>query len=63
MKLNKIDKTEVNEIKRKIKNEQEVRISERALKVEQDQTLHTLNRRVIRNFLEQGSFLGIRAPS
>ena len=63
MKLNKIDKTEVNEIKRKIKNEQEVRISERAFKVEQDQTLHTLNRRVTRNFLEQGSFLGIRAPS
>ena len=63
MKLNKIDKTEVNEIKRKIKNEQEVRISERALKVEQDQTLHTLNRRVTRNFLGQGSFLGIRAPS
>ena len=63
MKLNKIDKTEVNEIKRKIKNEQEARISERALKVEQDQTLYTLNRRVTRNFLGQGSFLGIRAPS
>ena len=41
-KLGKPNKTEVNEIKRKIKNEQEVRISVRALKVEQDQTLHTL---------------------
>ena len=33
---------EVNEIKRKITNEQEVRISGQALKVEQDQTPHTL---------------------
>ena len=37
-----LNKTEVNEIKRKITNEQEVRISEQALKVEQDQTPHTL---------------------
>ena len=36
------NKTEANETKRKIKNEHEVRISERALKVEQDQTPHTL---------------------
>ena len=36
------NKTEVYEIKRKIANEQEVRISEQALKVEQDQTSHTL---------------------
>ena len=36
------NKTEVNEIKRKIKNEQEVRISERDSKVKQDQTPHTL---------------------
>ena len=36
------NKTEVNEIKRKITNEQEVRISEQALKVEQNQTPHTL---------------------
>ena len=34
--------TEVNEIKSKIKSEEEVRISEQALKVEQDQTPHTL---------------------
>ena len=33
------NKTEVNEIKRKITNEQEVRISEQAVKVEQDQVL------------------------
>ena len=32
-------KTEVNEIKRKITNKQEVRISEQAVKVEQDQVL------------------------
>ena len=36
------NKTEVNEIKRRITNEQEVRISEQALKVEQNQTPHTL---------------------
>ena len=36
------NKTEVNEIKCKIKNEQEERISEQALKVKQDQTHHTL---------------------
>ena len=36
------NKTEVNEIKRKITNEQETRISEQALKLEQDQTPHTL---------------------
>ena len=36
------NKTEVNEIKRKIANEQEVRISEQDLKVEQDHTPHTL---------------------
>ena len=36
------NKAEVNEIKRKITNEQEVRISEQALKVEQDQIPHTL---------------------
>ena len=36
------NKAEVNEIKRKITKEQEVRISEQALKVEQDQTPHTL---------------------
>ena len=36
------NKTKLNEIKRKITNEQEVRISEQALKVEQDQTPHTL---------------------
>ena len=36
------NKTEVYEIKRKIANEQGVRISEQALKVEQDQTPHTL---------------------
>ena len=36
------NKTEVNEIKRKITNEQEVCISEQALKVEQGQTSHTL---------------------
>ena len=36
------NKTEVNEIKRKIANEQETRISEQALKLEQDQTPHTL---------------------
>ena len=34
--------TEVNKIKRKITNKQEVRISEQTLIVEQDQTLHTL---------------------
>ena len=37
------NKTEVNEIKCKITNEQEIRISEQALKVGQDQTPHTLN--------------------
>ena len=37
------NKTEVNEIKGKIKSEQEVCVSERALKVEQDKTPHTLN--------------------
>ena len=37
------NKTEVNEIKGKIKSEQEVYISERALKVEQDKTPYTLN--------------------
>ena len=36
------NKTEVNEIKRKITNEHEVGISEQALKVEQNQTPHTL---------------------
>ena len=36
------NKTEVNEIKRKITNKQEVCISEQALKVEQGQTSHTL---------------------
>ena len=36
------NKTEINEIKRKITNEQEVRISEQALKVKQNQTPHTL---------------------
>ena len=36
------NKTEINEIKRKITNEQETRISEQALKLEQDQTPHTL---------------------
>ena len=36
------NETEVNKMKLKIKNEQEVRISERALKVEQDQTPQTL---------------------
>ena len=35
------NKTELNEIKRKITNEPEVRISEQTLKVEQDQTPHT----------------------
>ena len=35
------NKTELNEIKRKITNEQEVRISEQTLKVEQDQTPNT----------------------
>ena len=34
-----LNKTEVDEIKRKITNEQEVRISEQAVKVEQDQVL------------------------
>ena len=37
-----LNKTAVNEIKRKIPNEQETRISEQALKLEQDQTPHTL---------------------
>ena len=36
------NKTQVNEVKRKITNEQEVRISEQALKVEQNQTPRTL---------------------
>ena len=36
------NKTEVNEIKHKITNEQETCISEQALKLKQDQTLHTL---------------------
>ena len=36
------NKTEVNEIKRKIINEQETRNFEQALKLEQDQTPHTL---------------------
>ena len=36
------NKTEVNEIKRKITNEQETHISEQALKLEQDQTPHAL---------------------
>ena len=36
------NKTEVNEIKRKITNEQELLISEQALKVKQNQTPHTL---------------------
>ena len=36
------NKTEVNEIKRKIINEQEVRISQQALKVGQEKTPHTL---------------------
>ena len=36
------NKTEVNEIKRKITNEEEVRISEQALKLEQDQTPYNL---------------------
>ena len=36
------NKTEVNEIKRKITNEQKTSISEQALKLEQDQTPHTL---------------------
>ena len=37
-----LNKTQVNKIKRKITNEQEVHISEQALKVKQDQTSHTL---------------------
>ena len=37
-----LNKTEVNEIKHKITKEQEVRISEQTLKVEQGQTPHTL---------------------
>ena len=36
------NKTEANEIKRQITNEQETCISEQALKLEQDQTSHTL---------------------
>ena len=37
-----LNKTEVNEIKRKITNKRETRNSEQALKLEQDQTPHTL---------------------
>ena len=37
-----LNKTEVNEIKRKVTSEQETRISEQALKLEQDETPHTL---------------------
>ena len=37
-----LNKTAVNEIKHKTKNEQEVHISERDLEVEQDQTPHNL---------------------
>ena len=37
-----LNENEVNEIKRKFMNEQEVRILEQALKVEQDQTPHAL---------------------
>ena len=36
------NKTEVNEIKRKITTKQETGTSEQVLKLEQDQTLHTL---------------------
>ena len=53
------NETGVNEIKRKIKNEQKVRISERALKVEQNQTPHTL--KVIQDTKMPGasSWLGV----
>ena len=37
-----LNKTQVNKIKCKITNEQEVHNSEQALKVKQDQTSHTL---------------------
>ena len=37
-----LNKTQVNKIKRKITNDQEVHIPEQALKVKQDQTSHTL---------------------